>query len=53
MVAGSGKCCELYSNQGIRLGNIGGPYKSWVWCMAARPAPSAHVVSIVRAACLH
>lgn len=37
MVTGSAKTCELYSNQGVRLGVIGEAYKSWVWCVAARP----------------
>lgn len=44
MVTGSAKTCELYSNQGVRLGVIGEPYKSWVWCVAARP----HSSNIVR-----
>lgn len=37
LVAGTGKICSLHTKDGIRLGLIGEPQKSWIWCCCASP----------------
>lgn len=40
LIAGMNKCCKLYTREGIKLGMIGEPQNSWVWCCEADPSGS-------------
>ncbi|XP_073975880.1 intraflagellar transport protein Oseg1 isoform X2 [Rhodnius prolixus] len=40
LVSGCSKSCHLYTREGIKLGQIGESYQSWIWSCAAKPSAS-------------
>ncbi|XP_066148433.1 intraflagellar transport protein 122 homolog isoform X1 [Euwallacea fornicatus] len=40
LISGLNKCCKLYTREGIKLGMIGEPQNSWIWCCEADPTGS-------------
>lgn len=37
LISGTGKTCNIYTKEGIKLGQVGESQQSWIWTCAAHP----------------